>query len=91
MKRYALMLAGLALLIGRPVFADEMKMDKAEMKHDVRICKTHCDIHKLEDQIDAYKAQAAGADKATTKAALSKKIQEYQKMLEELNKKLESQ
>jgi hypothetical protein len=30
MKKYALMLAGVAFLAGRPMFADDMKMDKME-------------------------------------------------------------
>jgi hypothetical protein len=89
MKKYLLVALGLALLIGGPLFAEETA--KPMMKNETRICKTHCDIHKLEDQIDAYKAQKGSADKALTKEALSKKIQEYQKMLDELNKKLEGQ
>lgn len=89
MKKYVLMATGLALLMSAPVFSNEM--GKMDHKKDVRVCKTHCDIMKLEDQIDAYKAQAASADKTVTKESLKKKIQQYEEMLKKLDEKLENQ
>ena len=89
MKRYVSMLAGLSLFVTGPMFANELV--KADHKADVRICKMHCDIHKLEDQIDALKSQSDSSTKTTEKEALKKKIAEYEDMLKKLSERLESQ
>lgn len=90
MKKYALMMIGLNLALTSPIFAEETTKPAATQQQ-MRVCKTHCDIMKLEDQIDALKSQAETANKTAEKEALKKKIESYQKMLDELNKKLESQ
>ena len=89
MKKYLLMSAGLAFLMGNPLFADETKMDKTTMKHDTMMCAKHCNIMDLEKQVNALKAQAASADKAATKAHLKKDIEVYEKKLKDLEEVLE--
>ena len=59
MKKYAMMLAGMALLVGGPVLADEMK-------HSNAMCTKHCNIMDLEKKVEALKSQAASADKTAT-------------------------
>ena len=91
MKKYVLMLTGMVFLIGNPLFADDMKMDKTEMKHGAMMCKKHCNIMDLEKQVNALKGQAATADKTATKEHLKKDIETYEKKLKELEAELESQ
>jgi hypothetical protein len=88
MKRSMLMLAGLAVLMASPLLAEQTA--KPAVGQEMKVCKTHCDIMKLEDQIDSYKNQQSSADKLVTKEQLAAKIKQYQKMLDDLNKKLES-
>ena len=88
MKKYALMLAGMALLIGGPVLADDMKMDKTMMKHDATMCAKHCNIMDLEKKVEALKGQAATADKTATKDHLKKDIEAYEKKLKDLQTEL---
>lgn len=83
MKKYALMMAGLALLVGGPVFADEMH-------HGKEMCKKHCNIMELEKKIDALKSQAASADKTATIEHLKKDIEAYEKKLAEKKAELDS-
>jgi len=90
MKKYILMLAGAAFLIGKPMFADEMKMDKATMSHDAAMCEKHCNIMELGKKVKALKAQAASADKTTTIEHLKKDIERYEKELEKDKADLEN-
>lgn len=87
MKKYALMAAGLALLVGGPILADDMKMDKAEMKHSDDMCARHCDLSAINKQIEAYKSQKDGASKLTEKEAIQKKIEAAKKQLEAIEDK----
>lgn len=83
MKKYALMLTGLALLGGGPVFADEMK-------HNDKMCAKHCNIMELEKKVDALKSQATSADKAATIDHLKKDIEAYEKKLAEEKAELDN-
>ena len=87
MKKYALMLTGMALLMSGPIFADEMKMDKAEMKHSDDMCARHCDLSAINKKIEAYKAQQQGAGKATEKEAIQKSIDAAKKQLQAIEDK----
>jgi hypothetical protein len=86
MKKYALMLAGMAFLAAKPMFADDMKMDKMNM--DTKMCAKHCNIMDLEKKVDALKGQAASADKTATKEHLMKDIEAYEKKLKDLETEL---
>ena len=90
MKKYALMVMGLGLAFASPVLAEEAAKT-ATTPQQMRVCKTHCDIMKLEDEINALKSQANSANKTAEKEALKKKVDSYQKMLDELKKKLEAE
>jgi hypothetical protein len=84
MKKYVLTVASLALLLGGPVFADEMAM-----KHDSAMCTKHCNIMDLEKKVNALKAQQSSADKTATKEHLKKDIETYEKKLEQLKTELD--
>lgn len=89
MKKYTLVLAGMAFLLGNPLFADDMKMDKKDMKHDSMMCTKHCNIMDLEKKVNALKGQAASADKTTTKAHLQSDIKMYEEKLKEMEADLD--
>ena len=87
MKRYTLILAGVALLAGGPVFADDMKMDKTEMKHSDDMCARHCDLSAINKQIEAYKSQKDSAGKVAEKEAIQKKIDAAKNQLQAIEDK----
>jgi hypothetical protein len=90
MKKYALMLAGLAVFLGKPVFAEEMKMDKAEMKHSAAMCEKHCNLMELQKQVDLLKSQAATSGKVATKEHLKKDIEAYEEKLKAMEADLDA-
>lgn len=89
MKKYALMLAGLAVFLANPAFAEDAKMDKAEMKHSATMCEKHCNIMDLEKQVSSLKNQAATAGKQASKDHLKKDIEAYEKKLQDLKAELD--
>ena len=83
MKRCLLLIAGLALLAGKPIMAETMK-------HDDAMCTKHCNIMELQKKVDALKKAENTQDKLATKEHLKKDIEMYEKKLQELKAELDA-
>lgn len=70
-------------------FADDMRMDKAEMKHSAAMCEKHCNLMELQKKVDLLKSQGATAGKMATKEHLKKDIETYEKKLKEMGTELD--
>lgn len=89
MKKLMLAAASLTVMMATPLIADEMKMDKAGMKHETMMCEKHCNVMDLEKEVKALKSREDSAGKLVEKEHLRKDIRTYEKKLQELKKDLE--